>query len=361
MRIANYIIDLPLAAFIIFLLVIIVVTKKRLKNDEFYTLVISILLSFLLAEGVCRFLNIGDSRVVVWSEERAQEQIYAYQPNGKLLYTYPDNPRRYFNQKNEVSGTINAKGFRGLDRAFEKANGITRIAFLGDSFTLGMGVKDNDTLPVSFERAIQSKHPNTEVLNFGISGTSTKEQIKLLEEYVIKFKPDVVVIVVFLNDADRTGTINFISRPKVLAQVRKNSFFINALIDSIEKPILYQQMIRHYQDGYLEDSPGWQTMKTALTTGKTLSEKQNFQLVVAVHPVLFKLDDSYPFRHIHKIIEDYCASLKIPFVDLLNGFIGKQDSKLWVHKTDQHPNEVANRIAAGELSKFFESNNLIKK
>ncbi|MCC3412825.1 MULTISPECIES: SGNH/GDSL hydrolase family protein [unclassified Microcoleus] len=361
MIIGNYIIDLPLAVLIISLLLIIIVTKKRLKNDEFYTLVISVLLSFLLAEGVCRLLNIGDSRVVIWQEERTPGEIYAYKPNGKLLYTYPDNPRGYFNEKNEVSGTINAKGFRGADLPFEKANGITRIAFLGDSFTLGMGVKDNDTLPISFERAIQSKYPNTQVLNFGISGTSTKEQIKLLEEYVIKFKPDVVVIVVFLNDADRTGTINFISRPKVLAEVRKNSFFINALIGSIEKPMLYKEMVRHYLDGYLEGSPGWESVKTGLRKGKTISEQQNFQLVVAVYPVLFKLDDSYPFRHIHKTIEDYCASLKIPFVDLFDGFVGQQDSKLWVHKTDQHPNEVANRIAAGELSKFFDSNHLMKK
>jgi hypothetical protein len=361
MKIANYIIDLPLVAFISFLLLIIVVAKKRLKKDEFYTLVISVLLSFLLAEGVCRFLNIGDSRVVIWQEERTQGEIYPYKPNGKLVYTYPDNPRGYFNQKNEVSGTINAKGFRGPDLAFEKPNGITRIAFLGDSFTLGMGVKDNDTLPASFERAIQSKYPNTQVLNFGISATSTKEQIKLLEEYVIKFKPDVVVIVVFLNDANRTGTINFISRPKMLAQVRKNSFFINALIDSVEKPIRYQEMIRHYQDGYVEGSPGWEAIKTALSKGKTLSEKQKFQLVVAVYPVLFQLDDKYPFRHIHKTIEDYCSSFKIPFFDLFDGFIGKNASQLWVHKTDQHPNEIAQRIAAGKLSEFFESNNLINK
>ncbi|MEG5040890.1 MULTISPECIES: SGNH/GDSL hydrolase family protein [unclassified Microcoleus] len=361
MRIANYIIDLPLVAFIFFLLLIIVVTKKRLKKDEFYTLVISILLSFLLAEGVCRWLNIGDSRIVIWKEERVQGEIYAYKPNGKLLYTYPDNPRRYFNQKNEVSGTINAKGFRGLDRAFEKANGITRIAFLGDSFTLGIGVKDNDTLPVSFEDAIESKYPNTQVLNFGVSGTSTEEQIKLLEEYVIKFKPDVVVIVVFLNDANRTGTIDFLSRPKVLAQVRRNSFFINALMGSIEKPLLYQEMIRHYQDGYVEGSPGWEAMKTALRKGKTLSEKQNFQLVIAVYPVLFQLNNRYPFRYIHKTIEDYCASLKIPFVDLFDGFVGKQDSPLWVHKTDQHPNEIAQKIAAEKLSEFFDSNNLMKK
>lgn len=360
MTIGNHYIDLPLMAVIICLVLVVVAARIRLKKDEFYTLMISILLSFLLAEGVCRFLNIGDSRIVIWQEERAQGEIYPYKPNGKLLYTYPDNPRGYFNERNEVLGTINSQGFRGQDIAFEKPNGTTRIVFFGDSFTLGMGVKDNDTFPINFERLIQSKYPKTQVLNFGVSGTSTDDQIKLLEEYVIKFKPDIVIIVVFLNDANRTGTINFISRPKVLAQVRKNSFFLNALIDSIEKPIRSQEMIRHYQEGYVEGSPGWESIKNALKKGKTLSEKQNFQLVVAVYPALFKLNDSYPFRQIHKIIEDYCASLKIPFVDLLNGFIGQQDSKLWVHKTDQHPNEIAQRMAAGELLKFFENNDLMK-
>lgn len=224
MTIGNYSIDIPLVAVIICLLLIVVAARIRLKKDEFYTLVISVLLCFLLAEGVCRLLNIGDSRIVVWKEERAKGQIYAYQPNGKLLYTYPDNPRGYFNDKNEVLGTINSKGFRGLDMTFEKPNGITRIAFFGDSFTLGMGVKDNDTLPASFERAIRSKYPKTQVLNFGVSGTSTPDQIKFLEEYAIKFQPDIVVIVVFLNDAERIGTVNFISRPKVLAQLRKTRF-----------------------------------------------------------------------------------------------------------------------------------------
>ncbi len=353
MRIVNYIIDPPLAVFVILSLLLLVALRKRLRKDRFYLLVISSLLSFLMAEGGCRFLNIGNPRVAVWEEERPKGEVYAYKPNKNLLYHYPDNPRGYFNDENEVSGTINAKGFRGSDKAFKKTNGITRIAFLGDSFTLGVGVKDNDTLPASFEHAIRSKYPNTEVLNFGVSGSSTERQIKLLEEYVIAFEPDIVVIVLFLNDANRTGTIRFLSRPRVLAKVRKYSFFVNAFVGNIEKPILNETMIRHYQDGFIEGSSGWEAVKAGLKKGKSLSEQHDFQFIVAVYPVLIQLDDRYPFREIHKKVEDYCVSLRIPFIDLLNGFVGKKDSELWVHSTDQHPNEVAHRIAGAELSEFF--------
>ncbi len=304
-------------------------------------------------------MNIGNPIVAEWKEARTKGKIHAYIPNENLLYHYPDNPRGYFNQENEVVGTINAKGFRGPDKAFVKTTGITRIAFLGDSFTLGIGVKDSDTLPANFEHAIQSKYPNTEVLNFGISGTSTSQQIKLLEEYVLTFDPDIVVIVLFLNDAKRVGTIRFLSRPMVLAKVRKYSFFINAFVGSIEKSILHKKMIHHYQDGFIEGSNGWEAVKAALRKGKSLSEKYNFQLIVSVYPVLIKLDDRYPFRNIHKTIADYCISLKLPFVDLLNGFVGKKDSALWVHPTDQHPNEVAHRLAGEALSEFFKKEGLL--
>jgi lysophospholipase L1-like esterase len=314
-----------------------------------------------MAEGVCRFLNIGSSSRAVYKDDPAEGEIYAYKPNGKLLYHYPDNPRGYFSEENEVSGTINAKGFRGPDKAFEKTNGTVRIAFLGDSFTLGVGVKDNDTLPASFEHVIKSKYPNTEVLNFGISASSTIRQIKLIEEYVIKFEPDIVVIVLFLNDANLMGTYNFLSRPKVLARVRKYSFFINAFVGRSEKYFLHKKMIRYYKDSYIEGSSGWEAVKTALRKGQSLSEKNDFQFIVALYPILFQLDDRHSFRNIHRIIEDYCASLKIPFVDLLNGFIGKKHSELWVHPVDHHPNEVAHRIAGAELSDFFNSKDLIKK
>jgi hypothetical protein len=292
---------------------------------------------------------------------RKERYAYAYKPNTKLLYRYPDNPRGYFNEENEVIGTINDKGFRGLDKSFKKPKQITRIAFLGDSFTLGFGVKDGDTLPANFEHAVQSKYSNTEVLNFGISASSTKAQIELFERYIILFEPDIVVIVLFLNDAYPIGTLNVLSRPKVLAKVRKSSFFINASVGGVEKYFQNKKVIHYYQDGFLEGSPGWEVVKAALRKGKSLSEKHDFQFIVALYPVLVQLNEGYPFCDIHETIEDYCVSLKIPFVDLLNGFFGENDSELWVHPTDQHPNEIAHRIAAAELSEFFDEENLIKE
>lgn len=362
MRIADHILNPSVQVFGIFLILMLIVIRMCLRKDHFYTLTISALLSFLFAEAACRFVNIGNPGVAVWIEERVEKgESYAYTPNTKLIYRYPDNPRGYFDEENEVVGTINDKGFRGLDKTFEKPNEIYRIAFLGDSFTLGIGVKDGDTLPVNFEHAVQSKYSNTEVLNFGLTGSSTQEQIELLERYLISFEPDIVVIVLFLNDANRIGTIRFLSRPKVLTKVRKHSFLINASVGSVEKYFRHKEMIRHYKNGFIEGSEGWEMVKAALRKGKSLSEKHNFQLIVAVYPVLIQLNEGYPFRTIHKTIEDYCASLEIPFVDLLNGFFGKNGSELWVHPADQHPNEIANRIAGAELSEFFDKEELIKE
>ncbi len=362
MRIVDHIINPSVEVFGILLFLMLIVIRRCLRKDHFYTLIISALLSLLFAEVACRFVNIGNPGVAVWKEERVKKgERYAYKPNTKLLYRYPDNPRGYFDEENEVIGTINDKGFRGLDKSFEKSNEINRIAFLGDSFTLGVGVKDGDTLPANFEHAVQSKYSNTEVLNFGISGSSTKQQIELLERYLISFEPDIVVIVLFLNDANRIGTIRFLSRPKVLAKVRKYSFFINASFGAVEKKYSHKKMIRHYQDGFIEGSKGWEMVKAALRKGKSLSEKHDLQFIVAVYPVLVQLNEKYPFRNIHKTIEDYCVSLKIPFVDLLNGFLGKKGSELWVHPTDQHPNEIAHRIAGAELSEFIVKEDLINE
>jgi hypothetical protein len=40
-------------------------------------------------------------------------------------------------------------------------------------------------------------------------------------------------------------------------------------------------------------------------------------------------------------------------LDLLPAFHGRSATELWVHPTDQHPNEVAHRIAAKKLAEFL--------
>jgi len=362
MKIVDYIMNPPILIVSCLVLVIIFVLRRYLQQDHFYTLMVSTFLSFLFAEITCRYLNIGNPEIAKWVEERVQKgNSFTYKPNSKLIYYYPDNPRGYFDNDNKVTGKVNENGFRGISKPLKKPKGIYRIAFVGDSFTLGIGVKDEDTLPAKFEEILKSKYSFTEVLNFGISGTSTKQQISLLESDIIPSEPDTVIIVLFLNDANRVGTIRFLSRPRLLANVRKYSYFINASIGSFEKLVLHEDMIEHYHEGFKEGSKGWDKIKAGLKRGKLLSEKHNFKFIVAVYPVLIQLNENYPFKSIHTKIKNYCESLNIPFVDLLNSFIGKKDSELWVHRTDQHPNEIAQKIAGAELADYIDKQAFIKK
>ena len=362
MKIVENIIDPPVNLLCIFIFLLLVILKKILCEKQFYPLLISGTLAFLVAEIACRFMNIGHTEAPLWEEQRVfRSETYAYLPNTELNYCYPDNPRGYFDEENKVIGTINNKGFRGLDKPFAKPDNITRIAILGDSFVLGIGVEDKDTLPANFERAIRSNYNNTEVLNFGWSGTSTDKQISLLERYVLSFDPDIVIIVLFLNDSDRKGTIKYLSGATFLAKARKYSLFLNAVTGTIEKYIGYKKMIRHYHDGYKEGSEGWEMMKNKMKKGKELSEKHDFQFVIALHPVLIQLNNNYSFGAIHKTIEKFCASLEVPFLDFFYSFYGKNASELWVHPTDQHSNEKANRISGEALSDFFEKKGLIEK
>jgi lysophospholipase L1-like esterase len=316
-------------------------------------LLIATIFSFALAEGACRVLNLGSWVAPLWEEARANEQAYQYEPSRELLYRYSDNPRGYFDENNEVRGTINSAGFRGKETDFEKRPGTTRIAFLGDSFVLGIGVRDAHTLPVQFENEMQGKADNVEVLNFGVSDSSTDSQVELLENYVLKFDPDVVIIVLFLNDPDRKGTKAFFSGAQILSRVRKFSYFAHALIGRIERPLMHRRAVRHYREGFDESSVGWMNIKDALRKGKSLSVEHDFQLVISIYPILFQLGAEYPFRQAHRTVMEFSNSIDVPFVDLLDAFVETEYGELWVHKSDQHPNEVAHNLAARWLSEFF--------
>src|SRR4051812_26327091 len=54
----------------------------------------------------------------------------------------------------ERGATVNAMGFRGAAFAEPKRPGGYRIAVVGDSFTFGVGVGDDETLPAHLQREL---------------------------------------------------------------------------------------------------------------------------------------------------------------------------------------------------------------
>lgn len=95
--------------------------------------------------------------------------------------------------------TTNALGLRGsADIAFTKTAGERRVVAIGDSFTFGDGVRDEEVWTARLAAKL-----NVPVINAGVMGYGTDQQCLRLEELGMKFQPDVVLLGLFGPDLDR--------------------------------------------------------------------------------------------------------------------------------------------------------------
>jgi GDSL-like Lipase/Acylhydrolase family len=85
----------------------------------------------------------------------------------------------------------NSKGLRGkTEYAYQRTPGKRRILVLGDSFTFGEEVSDDETYAHYLEAAL----PNTEVLNLGVQGYGHDQMLQYLKEEGVKYRPDIVIL-----------------------------------------------------------------------------------------------------------------------------------------------------------------------
>jgi len=125
-----------------------------------------------------------------------------------LRYNQPGARYHHHSADVDVAFRINAQGMRAdRDYGYEKPAGVRRIICLGDSFTAGYEVEQQETFASVLERGLASRGYRVEVLNAGVSGFSTAEELLYLERELWRYQPDVVVLSFFANDlADNVRT-----------------------------------------------------------------------------------------------------------------------------------------------------------
>lgn len=96
---------------------------------------------------------------------------------------------------------LNSQGFRGDE--FAPAKAACRVVCLGDSWTFGMNVGQEQTYPRRLHALLTEAFPRTdiEVLNLGVLGYSSHQGLELLKTRALDLNPDVVVIGFAMNDA----------------------------------------------------------------------------------------------------------------------------------------------------------------
>ncbi|MBU0678102.1 MAG: SGNH/GDSL hydrolase family protein [Verrucomicrobia bacterium] len=294
-----------------------------------------------------------------------------YVPGLQFRFVYASNPRGYFDAENAVEASINNMGTRGSDILPSEKSGLSRMLVLGDSFTFGEGVKDEDTFSIRLERLLNDDGARPwEVINCGVSSYNTSDEVTYLKNRWIGLKPDVVLIVFVINDAYDDSVFGPLHKGYVEGVSRISNR--GDMMGSRALGWMYNRYTRiktgrstakiyksQFTDNPLIPGHNWDDCKTSLREAKELSEQQGFRLALVVFPELYLLDDRYPFSGIRDIVTRECEETGIPVLDLFNTFEGRNAADLWVHPTDHHPNEKAHALAADAIFDFLSAQKLV--
>jgi hypothetical protein len=88
----------------------------------------------------------------------------------------------------------NSLGFRGSREYGPKKPGEFRLLLLGDSFTYGLGVNDNQTYGYHLQQSLRRHHLDAVVIDAGNPGHGTDYALKLFQTFGAKLQPDVTVL-----------------------------------------------------------------------------------------------------------------------------------------------------------------------
>src|SRR3989338_2560751 len=85
------------------------------------------------------------------------QELNFTQPDSYLGFSQiPNVHSQYLRQEFTHEVYINSKGLRDGERSYENPAGVKRILMLGDYFTFGIGLKQNETIPKMLERMLNS-------------------------------------------------------------------------------------------------------------------------------------------------------------------------------------------------------------
>ena len=133
----------------------------------------------------------------------------------------PDNPRVIYDpilgwrsrpNYRSKEFNLNSRGLRGTrEYPYEKPVGERRIVVIGDSYSLGSF--DTSFMPAIPDKAIYTALlekilPGVSVINLGVDGYGTDQQLLSLRAEGFKYDPDLVVAAVFVDDL-RRSTLSF--------------------------------------------------------------------------------------------------------------------------------------------------------
>jgi lysophospholipase L1-like esterase len=257
----------------------------------------------------------------------------------------------------------NSLGMRDKEYDLRKPPGVTRIVFLGDSVT--MYARFTDLL----EERLAALFPGRfEVWNCAVGGYSIREYAVLMRTKVPRYKPDVIVLSLCLNDVfDSTRILYYgkdgrINAYKALPGIPGK--FDNWLY---KRSYLYRLWNAENERRRLDLPPGKRghmpVADAALKTILAEAADMGAPVKAVVFPYLRRPPDLNPWEREQRAdLLSLLSRRKVPTLDLLAAFPPEEiESYRSVPADHIHLNEKADRLVAPRILEFLREEGVVPR
>lgn len=262
-----------------------------------------------------------------------------------------------------ATAEISNLGMRGPDRAATKPAGVKRILVVGDSVAYGIGVGAEQTFSAVLEKILATYHPDApvEVLNSGVAGYNTAQELAFLEQRGFALEPDAIVLAYCPNDVLVTPIVfKDGDRMRFFCPDREIGGFDPLWL---ERSSLLRLYVAATQGKGLGDETGrpqgvdHDSAYEALRRLVRAARERGIPVLSIVFPLLAWEFDAYDAgaRRIHDDVAHVLAAERVPTIDLLAAWreIGAKNLRSLELKGGDplHPNargheDVARRVYA---------------
>ncbi|MFN0150419.1 MAG: SGNH/GDSL hydrolase family protein [bacterium] len=260
----------------------------------------------------------------------------------------------------------NSRGLRDREFDYQRAPGEFRLLCLGDSFTWGQMVPASAAYPKALERLLGDRDATRRysVINAGQLGWSTVDEATWLSDEGVLYRPNVVVVGFFLNDAELGHYEIARLLPARLEAILSRSyfyFFVKYRVHMLKVRFGLESGYDEYLlELYAPGSEGWARCEAALGRIADESRAIGARPLVAIFPVIQDWA-RYPFLHAHKLVAEACAQRGIACIDLFDAFAasGLDWRELRVGPNDDHPSTAGHRIIAQGILEALEREQML--
>lgn len=336
-------------------------------------LISSIAVCVLAAEITLRYL----CTVCTWTEHNGAAYVSSYQepPHNTWYHLRAPNTTSGYDQPEfDYELRTNSLGIRDVEHPIDKPPGELRIIGLGDSFTEGQGARYESSYLKVLERNLNSKQKrvNVRIIVGGVAGSDPFYCYRLLKDELLRFEPDVITLTInrsdvmdivsrggnerFLND----GTVQFAEPPDdewIFARSHLYRVFLMVVLGHDWFGLSPSEHVSKRTEAV-------EKLKGIVGEYRRLGTKENFRLVVILHPDVFELTTaSYAFDA--EVLKKHFAENAVSYVDLLEYFLksagpdrDSQERLYW--KKDFHHNVAGYRIFAEGVEEYLLANGFIE-